>query len=191
MENKGKVKGGRIGRMELVYERMVKIQEEIHSNGSSSRKREQNTVSTDQMVSFRSSGSKWRWIRLINWPVKFINTGVPSSLLVFLAPYTQHAWGFVFLSSGFDQPTHTLVDPVVTSCHLTIVSQLIVASWLPGGPNTTCWCSADGGLKPWLCGLCGVRPSWKNFALTAVHIQRVWRDTRMGEVFGLVSRQVL
>lgn len=58
MENKGKVKGGRIGRMELVYERMVKIQEEIHSNGSSSRKRKQNTVSTDQMVSFRSSGSK-------------------------------------------------------------------------------------------------------------------------------------
>lgn len=31
MENKGKVKGGRIGRMELVYQRIVKIQEEIHS----------------------------------------------------------------------------------------------------------------------------------------------------------------
>lgn len=170
---------------------MVKIQEEIHSDGSSGRKRERNTVSTDQLVSFRSSGSKWRWIRLINWPVKFIKTGVPSSPAVFLAAYTQHAWGFVFLSSGLDQPTHTLVDPVVTSCHLTIVSQLTVASWLPGGPNKTCWCSADGGLKPWLCGLCGVRPSWKNFAVTAVHIQRVWRDMRVGEVVGLVSRQVL
>lgn len=36
-----------------------------------------------------------------------------------------------------------------------------------------------------------MRPSGKNFAVTAVHIQGVWRDIRVGEVIGLESRQVL
>lgn len=183
MENR-KVKGSRIGRMELVYQRMVKIR----------------SVSVDPRAEYcqywPNDFVQKQWLKMKVSQMNKLTSKIHKHRGAFLP--LQYSCSLCttclrfpgFLASVFDQPTHTLADPVVTSCHLSIVSQLTVVSWLPGDQTK----HTDAQLVMGWSHDFVASVVWafcERILQLLLSPCRVWRDLRVGEVIGLVSWQFL